>query len=129
MLPHRNLIARNRGVSLPKRPSLAKNTTESEFRYGERKFGTDVANCYGEGSEMLVFLGKRGSKTVQNLLGLIVGCLEGCKGYTHKRNSGKVPKVMKFRDFQGVFMVFSGCFSLCPFRVCPLDPSKLLVLR
>ena len=30
-----------------------------------RKFGTDVAKRYGEGSEMLVVLGKRGKKTVQ----------------------------------------------------------------
>ena len=29
------------------------------------KFGTEVAKGYGEGSEMLVFLGKRGRKTVQ----------------------------------------------------------------
>ena len=31
-----------------------------------RKFGTDVAKRYGEGSEMLVdFLGEKGRKTVQ----------------------------------------------------------------
>ena len=23
-----------------------------------------------------------------------------------------------------VFRVFSGCFSLCPFRTCPLDPFR-----
>ena len=32
-----------------------------------RNFGTDVAKRYGEGSEMLVFLGKRGRKTVQKV--------------------------------------------------------------
>ena len=32
-----------------------------------RKFGTDVAKRYGEGSEMLVFLGKRGRETVQKV--------------------------------------------------------------
>ena len=32
-----------------------------------RKFGTDVAKRCGEGSEMLVFLGKRGRKTVQTV--------------------------------------------------------------
>ena len=31
------------------------------------KFGTDVAKRYGEGSEVLVFLGKRGRKTVRIL--------------------------------------------------------------
>ena len=32
-----------------------------------RKFGTDAAQCYGEGSEMLVFLGKRCRKTVYRM--------------------------------------------------------------
>ena len=31
------------------------------------KFGTDVAKRYGEGSEVLVFLGRRGRETVQIL--------------------------------------------------------------
>ena len=61
--------------------------------------------------------------------------LEGCKGHTHKGHRDKVLKVVNFSDFQGVFRYFQGvsryfsvfckCFSLCPFRVCPLDPSKL----
>ena len=33
----------------------------------ESQFGTEVAKCYGEGSEILVFPGKRGSKTVQTV--------------------------------------------------------------
>ena len=32
-----------------------------------RKIGTDATKCYGEGSEILVFLGKRGGKTVQKV--------------------------------------------------------------
>ena len=32
-----------------------------------RKFGTDIAKRYGEGSEMLIFPGKRGRKTVRIL--------------------------------------------------------------
>ena len=31
-----------------------------------------------------------------------------------------------FWVFSGSFRVLSGCFSLCPFRVCPLDPSILI---
>ena len=60
---------------------------------------------------------------------------ERCEGHTHKGHREKVLRVMKFRVFsgyfQGVFRVFSGsfrvfsaCFSLCLFRVCPLDSSK-----
>ena len=45
---------------------LSKNTTESEFRYGE-KFGTDEAKRYGEGSQILVLLGKGDRKTVQKV--------------------------------------------------------------
>ena len=29
-----------------------------------------------------------------------------------------------FREFQRIFRAFSGCFPLCPFRVCRLDPSR-----
>ena len=32
-----------------------------------------------------------------------------------------------FQGVSGFFRVFSGCFSLCPFRVCPLDPFKFRV--
>ena len=52
--------------SLPKGPSRTKNTTDSEFGTG-RKFGTDAAKRYGDGSEMLVFPGKRGRKTAQKV--------------------------------------------------------------
>ena len=64
--------------------------------------------------------------------------LEGCKGHTHKGHRENVLKVMNFRvvfsrSFQGVFRVFSsnfrvfsGCFSLCPFWVCSLDPFKFV---
>ena len=29
-----------------------------------------------------------------------------------------------FREFRGIVRAFSGCCSLCPFWVCPFDPSK-----
>ena len=63
--------------------------------------------------------------------------LEGCQGNTHKAQgkSSFVEKVLKvmtfrvlsgnFRKFQGIVRLFSGCFCLCSFRVCPLDPSKI----
>ena len=51
---------------LPKGPSRTKNSTESRFSTGS-KFATAVAKWYGECSEMLVFLGKRGRKTVQRV--------------------------------------------------------------
>ena len=38
----------------------------NNFNFGTgSKFGTDVAKRYGKGSEVLVFLGKRGRKTVR----------------------------------------------------------------
>ena len=55
------------------------------------------------------------------------------RGHTHK---GHRQKSTESHEFQGIFRVKSGCcqgvfrilsglfFSLCPFRVCPLDPSK-----
>ena len=60
------------------------------------------------------------------------------KGHTHKGHREKVLKVVHFRDFSGCFRgifrelqgisgCFQGCFSLCPFRVCPLDPSNLFL--
>ena len=59
--------------------------------------------------------------------------LERCKGHAHRGHREKVPNVMSFWIFQGVFRVFSGCFqgvfrvfSLCPFRVCPSDPCKFV---
>ena len=52
--------------SVPKGPTRTKSSTESEFSTGS-KFGTAVAQRYGECSEMLVFLGKGGRKTVQRV--------------------------------------------------------------
>ena len=50
----------------PKDPSVLKIVRRVNFGMGS-KFGTDVAKRYGEGSEVLVFLGKRGRKTVRIL--------------------------------------------------------------
>ena len=47
-------------------PPVLKILRRVNFGTG-RKFGTDVAKRYGEGSEILVFLGKRGWKTVQKV--------------------------------------------------------------
>ena len=46
---------------VPKKGS--ESTAESEFGTGS-KFGAEVAKLYGEGPEILVFLGKRGRKTI-----------------------------------------------------------------
>ena len=48
----------------PRGPFRTKNSTESTFSTGS-KFATVEAKRYGECSEVLVFLGKRGRKTVQ----------------------------------------------------------------
>ena len=48
----------------PRDPPVLKLLRRVNFGTG-RNFGTDVAKHYGEGSEMLVFLGKRGRKTVR----------------------------------------------------------------
>ena len=53
-------------TTLPKDPSVLKIVRRVNFGTGS-KFGTDVAKRYGEGSEVLVFLGKRGRKTVRVL--------------------------------------------------------------
>ena len=50
----------------PRDPPVLNIVRRVNFGTG-RKFGTDVAKRYGEGSEMLVFLGKRGRKTVEIL--------------------------------------------------------------
>ena len=50
----------------PRDPPVLKILRRGNFGTG-RKFGTDVAKRYREGSEMLVFLGKRGRKTVQKV--------------------------------------------------------------
>ena len=50
----------------PKDPSVLKIVRRVIFGMGS-KFGTDVGKRYGEGSEVLVFLGKRGRKTVRVL--------------------------------------------------------------
>ena len=50
----------------PKDPSVLKIVRRVNFGTGI-KFGTDVAKRYGEGSEVLVFLGKRGRKMVRIL--------------------------------------------------------------
>ena len=45
--------------------------------------------------------------------------------HTHKEHRANVLNVMNFRVFSGYFRGVSGvagCFSLCAFRVCPLDP-------
>ena len=47
-------------------PPVLKILRRVKFGTG-RKFGTDVAKRYGEGSEMLVFLDKRGRKRVQKV--------------------------------------------------------------
>ena len=57
---------------------------------------------------------------------------EGWKVHTHKGHREKSTESHEFQGilrvfsgcFHGIFRVFSGCFSLCPFWVCPLDPSK-----
>ena len=48
-----------KGVLCPRDPPLLKILRRVNFGAG-RKFGTEVAKRYGEGSGMLVFLGKRG---------------------------------------------------------------------
>ena len=50
----------------PKDPSAPKTVRRVNFGTGT-KFGTDVAKRYREGSEVLVFLGKRVRKTVRIL--------------------------------------------------------------
>ena len=50
----------------PRDPLMLKILRRVNFGTG-RKFGTDVRNRYGEGSEMLLFLGRRGRKTVQEV--------------------------------------------------------------
>ena len=50
----------------PRDPPVLKIVRRVNFGTG-RKFGMDVAKRYGERSEMLVFLGKRGRKTVQTV--------------------------------------------------------------
>ena len=53
--------------------------------------------------------------------------LEGCKGHAHKGHREKVLKVMNFRDFQGVFSVFSGIFRVffsMPFPGLPFGPFQ-----
>ena len=54
------------GQDNPRDPPVLKIPRRVNFGMG-RKFGRDVAKRYGEGSEMLVFLGKRGRKTVQKV--------------------------------------------------------------
>ena len=53
--------------------------------------------------------------------------LEGSKRHTPKGHGEHVLKVKKFRVlfriFSGGLRVSQGGFSLCPFWVCPLDPS------
>ena len=52
------------GHSFPRDPSILKILRTVNFGTG-RKFGAEVAKRYGEGSEMLVFLGEKDRKTVQ----------------------------------------------------------------
>ena len=47
----------------PRDPPVLKIVRRVNFGTG-RKFGTDVAKCYGKGSQMPVFVGRRGRKTV-----------------------------------------------------------------
>ena len=54
------------GRTQPKGPSHTKNSTESKFTM-ERKIATAIAKWYGECSEMLVSLRKRGMKMVQKV--------------------------------------------------------------
>ena len=69
--------------------------------------------------------GRENSKTSAKLK--LKGC--NCKGHTRKGYRDNVVKDMSFNVFaeyfQGVLRVFSGCFSLCPFRVCPLDTFNI----
>ena len=53
-------------LAFPKDPPVLKILRRANFGAGSQ-FSTDVAKLYGEGSEVLVFLGKRGSKTVRIL--------------------------------------------------------------
>ena len=53
----------NPSVNTPKGPFRTKNSTESKFTTA-RKFGTEVTKRYGKGSQVLIFPGKRGRKTV-----------------------------------------------------------------
>ena len=68
---------------------------------------------------------------LQKLVGEFLIFFGRRKGHTHKGHREKVLNVMNFRILRGVFRVFSGsfqgvvrefsgCFSLCPFRVCSL---------
>ena len=50
----------------PRDPAVPKILRRVNFGTG-RKFDTDAAKRYGEGSEGLVLLGKRGRKTVQKV--------------------------------------------------------------
>ena len=50
----------------PRDPPVLKRLRKVNFGTGS-KFGRDVAKRYGEGSEVLAFLGKRGRKTVRIL--------------------------------------------------------------
>ena len=50
----------------PRDPPIRKLIRRVNFGTGG-KFGTEVAKRYGEDSEMLVFLGKEGRKTVQTM--------------------------------------------------------------
>ena len=59
------MVQNSLSVATPAEPRGEKELFFVQVLGGEKllKFvGTDVAKCYGEGSEMLVFLGKRGKK-------------------------------------------------------------------
>ena len=53
--------------SVPKGPSRTKNSTGSKFTTARKKNATAIAKRYGECSEVLVFLRKRGRKTVRRV--------------------------------------------------------------
>ena len=62
----RELLSFRRLLNYPRDPPVLKILRRVNFGT-KKKFGTDDAKRYGEGSDMLVFLGRKGRKTVQTV--------------------------------------------------------------
>ena len=80
-----------------------------------RKFGKDVAKRYGEVSEMLVFLGKRGRKTVQKVKSTAVAKYYGFERRTLFSTEGSFGKgrLAIFRVvFSPIFVLFQPLLRL-----------------
>ena len=101
----------------PKGPSRTKNSSESKFSTGS-KFATAVAKRYGECSEMLVFLGRRGRKTVRILKNYGGGKIVRIQGpyyfqygrvlWVRKWPENEWPENDRFRIFSVFFSYFRG---------------------